>query len=245
MVTRLNPASMSVGAVDITLVGMEGASSDDLLTFATDCSSATPDVTPTLGINAATRVTVSAEGTYKLCYQAGGAGAVVEQSGISLTVIAATANNIVTDVVLDSLVAGVLLSGIPTNITLTGASAGASAQWATDCSSAPLLPYYFTEVSASGTGTFTLPDVGTHKLCYRDAGATDSVEQVGVSVTVIQTPSQLSRGYNSGGYALSYYTTTNAYVSSFTVNSVFALKPLTQVSSGQYFTAALTIGMVQ
>ena len=63
-------------------------SAGDLVSWALDCSAAAPDRDPTDGVDAVTEFTVVGAGVYKLCYRASGGSDSVEQSGVSLTVLA-------------------------------------------------------------------------------------------------------------------------------------------------------------
>ena len=177
-------------ALSITLSG-PSFTSDDLVAFATDCSTATPDVTPVpaMGLYAAgTAFDALATGTYKLCYQAGGAGEVVEQAGVALTVVAATANNVITAAVPGGRVAGVVLTNIPTRVALTGTvTAGDTCVWATDCSAAPTSPSQWLTLKegTDASTTFTMSTAGVFKLCYRAVGGSDVVEQVLISTPLM------------------------------------------------------------
>ena len=87
VVTDSSPTSITAAtATDITLAGTVW--SGDLVTWAVDCSAVAPDQDPTDGSSQVTAFTVTGVNTYKLCYRASGLSDSVEQSGVSLTVLA-------------------------------------------------------------------------------------------------------------------------------------------------------------
>merc|ERR1719316_1538593 len=107
-------ASISAGhATDVTLTGT--IASGDLVIWTTgSCGSVTPNVDPTDGTNAVTSMTVASAGTYKLCVRKSGGSDSVEQSGFTMTVVAATPTNVITGSTAS------ISAGHATDVTLTG-----------------------------------------------------------------------------------------------------------------------------
>merc|ERR1711998_607967 len=88
-ITSVSPTTVSSASTNaLTLGGVVGAG--DLVIWATDCSSATPNVDPTDGEDQATTMTITGVGTYKLCLREAGTTDSVEQTGITMTVTTQT-----------------------------------------------------------------------------------------------------------------------------------------------------------
>ncbi len=84
-----------------------------------------------------------------------------------------------------------ITAGVATSIQLTGTvAAGDLVVWATACASAT--PDVDPTDGAAQLTQFTVRAAGTYKLCYRKSGGSDSVEQTGVTLTVIEATSFLS-----------------------------------------------------
>ena len=98
----------------------------DKAVWAADCSSATPNVALTAGTNAATIFTVPDVGTgYKLCYRPADESNSLEQSGVTLTAVAATSAATITSISPAS-----ITTATATSITLSGtATAGDLVIW--------------------------------------------------------------------------------------------------------------------
>merc|ERR1711998_347250 len=158
--------------------------SGDLVIWAADCSAATPNVDPTDGTDQSTSYTVTGVGTYKLCLRENGASDSVEQTGITMTV---TSNPTKITGISPSTVS----SATATSVQLTGTvGSGDLVIWAADCSAATpnVDPTDGTDQSTS----MTVTGVGTYKLCLRENGASDSVEQTGITMTVTSNPTKIT-----------------------------------------------------
>jgi len=180
-ITAISPTSVTTNtATSIILTGTVAA--NDLLIWATDCSNAIPNVDPNDGTNKATVYTVTGlynYGWYKLCYRKAGESDSVEQTGIKLTVVAATAANTIT-----AISPAEITSASATSITLTGTVAANDLLiWAPNCSSA--IPNVDPTDGTNKSTSYTVTGAGTYKLCYRKAGGSDSVEQTGITLTVV------------------------------------------------------------
>merc|ERR1711871_1028157 len=174
-ITGISPTSISSAtATSVQLTGTVG--SGDLVIWATNCSAATPNVDPNDGTDQSTSYTVTGVGTYKLCLRENGASDSVEKAGITMTVTSQP--NKITGVTPST-----ISDNTATDVTLTGTvGTGDLVIWATDCSAATpnVDPTDGTDQSTS----MTVTPAGTYKLCLRENGASDSVEQTGVSLTV-------------------------------------------------------------
>merc|ERR1711988_1670510 len=129
-------------------------------------------------------MTVTGVGTYKLCLRENGASDSVEQAGITMTVTSQP--NKITGITPSS-----ISSATATSVQLTGTvGTGDLVIWATDCSAATpnVDPTDGTDQSTS----YTVTGVGTYKLCLRENGASDSVEQAGITMTVTSQPNKIT-----------------------------------------------------
>merc|ERR1711871_1878704 len=162
-----------------------GINSGDLVFWTTGaCSDVVPNVDPTDGTNQATSMTITGVGTYKLCLRENEATDSVEQAGITMTVTSQP--NKITGISPPS-----ISSATATSVQLTGTvGAGDLVIWATDCSAATpnVDPTDGTDQSTS----YTVTGVGTYKLCLRENGASDSVEQAGITMTVTSQPNKIT-----------------------------------------------------
>mmetsp|Transcript_17748 Transcript_17748/g.31054 ORF Transcript_17748/g.31054 Transcript_17748/m.31054 type:complete len:333 (-) Transcript_17748:265-1263(-) len=125
-------------------------------------------------------------GEYKVCFQAADGKDAVEQVAsdnfgeISLTLLAATATD---PKKITSIFPAVITVNVPTEITFEGAGVGDKATFvnaaSNDCSK--VVPDR--DVGADHD-LVTMPSTGTYVLCYRVPGASDSVTQQDISLTV-------------------------------------------------------------
>merc|ERR1712054_191377 len=92
----VSPTSITVAtASDIQLLTTGGAvPAGGLVKWATSCTGETPNVDPDDTDDPTQSFTVSGTGSYKLCYRAPGGSDSVQQGTITLTVQAASANNV-------------------------------------------------------------------------------------------------------------------------------------------------------
>merc|ERR1711998_456106 len=88
-ITSVSPTTVSSASTNALTLG-GGGGAGDLEIWATDCSSATPNVDPTDGEDQATSMTITGVGTYKLCLREAGTTDSVEQTGITMTVTTQT-----------------------------------------------------------------------------------------------------------------------------------------------------------
>eukprot|EP00933_Yihiella_yeosuensis_P064292 TRINITY_DN67644_c0_g1_i1.p1 TRINITY_DN67644_c0_g1~~TRINITY_DN67644_c0_g1_i1.p1 ORF type:complete len:468 (+),score=80.78 TRINITY_DN67644_c0_g1_i1:58-1461(+) len=178
VITGISPTGATQGvATSITFTGTIAAG--DKAVFASTCAGATTAALSTTGTNVANDFTVSgAPGTYKLCYTSNGETDSIEQTGITLTTVAATSATVITAISVTTATAGTAVS-----ITLTGtAASGDKVTWAASCTGAT--PDTAVTAGTNQATSFTISATGSLKLCYRSAGGSDSVEQTGISITV-------------------------------------------------------------
>jgi len=166
-------------ATPVTLLGPVVAG--DLMAWAADCSKATPSIDPTDGTGVNTSVMLAA-GSYKLCFWSAGASSAVEQLGVTLSVTTNPAT-----------ITGISPTTISPNeampVALIGTvAAGDLVVWASDCSAAT--PSVDPVDGINNRTVFTLL-TGTYQLCYRANGASDSVAQIGVTLSVREAPTLL------------------------------------------------------
>mmetsp|Transcript_49497 Transcript_49497/g.105826 ORF Transcript_49497/g.105826 Transcript_49497/m.105826 type:complete len:888 (+) Transcript_49497:61-2724(+) len=175
-ITSIIPASIEAGVA--TQIALEGrVAAGDLMVWATNCSAATPHLDPSGVIN----VTLAA-GTYKLCYQMDGSSRPVEQLGITLRVGTLEATRI------SGISPSTIIADVATLIALQGTvGAGDLMVWAASCSSA--VPHQ----DPSTTATVALT-AGSYKLCYQMSGASHSVEQLGIILTVVIDTTRIISG---------------------------------------------------
>lgn len=179
--TSISPTSISNGwATSITLSGFTSGVGDTA-EFAASCPGAggtatgTETTVPSSTTNPTVTFTVTAgAGTYTLCYNK-------VDLLISLTVVAATSASAITRINPFT-----WRAGVPTEVTLTGAALGDLAIFATSCTNA--VPSIAITLPVT---IFTLTSSGYFKLCYRQSGGSDSVEQRSAD-TVIISPSATS-----------------------------------------------------
>eukprot|EP00941_MAST-03F_sp_MAST-3F-sp1_P005669 g5669.t1 len=172
----------------ITLIGTVGEG--DLVKWSTNCASSAPDTTVTAGVDKSNEFTFPTAGNYSLCYRASGNSDSVAQQGVSIQVVAKTSATLITGISPNS-----ILENSATNVALYGTiSNGDKIVWAPDCSAE--LDWSNTDannpydavsptIGTDQVTAFTLTTIGDHKLCLRQAGKTDSMEQVGIQLTVI------------------------------------------------------------
>eukprot|EP00930_Biecheleria_cincta_P014489 TRINITY_DN12441_c0_g1_i1.p1 TRINITY_DN12441_c0_g1~~TRINITY_DN12441_c0_g1_i1.p1 ORF type:complete len:1364 (-),score=174.62 TRINITY_DN12441_c0_g1_i1:105-4196(-) len=184
----ISPSSLTVGtATDVTFTG---SANGDLYGWsaanAADCTGVTPATTITAA-NQVVSVTQSSTGTYNLCYGNSAVGDSVVQTNGALTVIAATSPGLI------SISPTSLITATATSVTLTGSVAGAFYSWtaagAADCTG--VTP----ATSLSSTNevvSVTLNQAGTHRLCYRVPGGSDSVAQTGGILAVTTSSTVIS-----------------------------------------------------
>lgn len=165
--------SISATAADSVTISFTGHSTGDLAIFTAsgNCGSVTPNVN--IGSGSAA-FTIPSVGSYVLCVRANGGIDSVEQTGLSLTSVAATSATHITAIDLAQITVGV-----PTAITFTGAGVGDTAVFALtgDCGiSTPNLNI------GGGSATVTIASQNDFKLCVRAAGGSDLVEQTTAGV---------------------------------------------------------------
>eukprot|EP00930_Biecheleria_cincta_P093662 TRINITY_DN8411_c0_g1_i1.p1 TRINITY_DN8411_c0_g1~~TRINITY_DN8411_c0_g1_i1.p1 ORF type:complete len:889 (-),score=90.23 TRINITY_DN8411_c0_g1_i1:30-2696(-) len=185
VISSISPTSISAGYT--TSVTLTGSSSGDLYSWsgagAPDCSSTTPSTALTAS-NEVVSVLHAGVGTYKLCYRASGNTDSVEQTGRDLTVVAATSATAI------NLNPESITINTATSITFTGSGNGDKFSWsavgAADCTGVtPSTALTSTDevVSVSQSST------GTYRLCFREAGGSDSVSQNSGTLTVVAVTS--------------------------------------------------------
>ncbi|CAJ1444573.1 unnamed protein product, partial [Effrenium voratum] len=110
----------------------------------------------------------------KLCLKPAAGGAIAEQAGVTLDVLAATAGSVV-----KSSSRGSITKGVTTAITLKGGEANGKALFVpVDQACKEASPRVV--LDGSSRGMFTVPSTGKtgdYKLCYQAPGGSDSVEQ--------------------------------------------------------------------
>ena len=105
---------------------------------------------------------------------------------LSLRVFAATSPTVITGSSPNSITAATA-----TDITLAGTVwSGDLVTWAVDCSA--VTPDQDPTDGSNQVTAFTVTGVNTYKLCYRASGLSDSVEQSGVTLNVVQYQAHLS-----------------------------------------------------
>eukprot|EP00930_Biecheleria_cincta_P039690 TRINITY_DN27262_c0_g2_i1.p1 TRINITY_DN27262_c0_g2~~TRINITY_DN27262_c0_g2_i1.p1 ORF type:complete len:1548 (+),score=197.19 TRINITY_DN27262_c0_g2_i1:171-4814(+) len=171
--TRITGMSVTVGTVgESVAITFTGALSGDLAALALNCASATPSVDIGSGSGS---LTVPAAGALKLCLRkSGGTGSVEQTNAPTFTGIVATS---ATHVTMISPASGT--TGDSVSISFTGASTGDLAIFTTSGNCGSVTPNVNI---GSGSGTFTIPAVGSYVLCVRANGGIDSKEQTGITL---------------------------------------------------------------
>eukprot|EP00449_Zooxanthella_nutricula_P050738 CAMPEP_0198572306 /NCGR_PEP_ID=MMETSP1462-20131121/111654_1 /TAXON_ID=1333877 /ORGANISM="Brandtodinium nutriculum, Strain RCC3387" /LENGTH=619 /DNA_ID=CAMNT_0044303459 /DNA_START=16 /DNA_END=1871 /DNA_ORIENTATION=- len=122
--------------------------------------------------------TVTSTGTFAMCYRASGGSDSVEQSAFTLAVVAATSATAVTAISPTS-----ISEAWATTIRLTGGASGTAIFIPSGSSCATATPNVGIDVS--NNGIFTVATDGSYKLCFQATGGSDSIEQTGITLTVI------------------------------------------------------------
>lgn len=170
----ISPSSISAGKA--TQITFTGAREGDKMYFTKDeCSSVTDAGAVVVGKGGKATVAIEKEGEgYRLCVKSVEGGAIAEQAGVALNVIAATS-----DSVIESASRNSVTKGVTTAITLKGASSSAKAVFIpVDQAYSDATPKVV--LDDAGRGLFTIPSTGKsgdYKLCYQSPQGSDSVEQ--------------------------------------------------------------------
>ncbi|CAJ1341982.1 unnamed protein product [Effrenium voratum] len=178
------PTTITQG--EATTISIKGAGPESKAIFIPaqeDCRQAIP----TVGLDASGKglfTISSAGGAYKLCYRAPGGSDSVEQNpdtgAISLQVIQATSTR---EDQVTSISPTVITSNVATTIAVIGAKSGDKASFVNSETSSCDQVTPEKDVGA-GHASFTVSGAGTYVLCYTVKGASDSVQQKGISLTV-------------------------------------------------------------
>ncbi|CAK9083177.1 unnamed protein product [Durusdinium trenchii] len=184
-VTKLIPSTVTQGtATPITLTGAAKAAKAVFVPVRANCRDAVPNV----DIDRTGKGVFTIEGpggNYKLCYQAPGGGDSVEQNpetgAIALLVeqVEATNENHIT-----SISPATVTSNVATTLKLAGAKQGDKAKFIAGTSSCEAETPPDKDIGA-GHASFIVSGAGTYVLCVTAKGASDSVQQEGITLTVI------------------------------------------------------------
>jgi hypothetical protein len=191
-IVAIHPTSISAEA--ITEVVFNGTVSvGDHYQFAKACTPNTatklvPVLSETKGTHPTNMVTIPSAGFYKLCYQRAGGQDVIEQVGITLSVVPKTTDNRIAHIKPVAIQAGT-----PTDITLFGSVfTGDTFKFASECKNE--VPDVMPGVGSNPVTKYSIDGHGTYKLCYRSSGGSDSVEQQGITLEVTPAPASTMPG---------------------------------------------------
>jgi len=197
-VTKIAPASISVGKASTILLTGAAIAAGDKVVFVKDVAGTTPTVCtePTITITAAKNAELTATaltvGTYTVCYRGTGnfdSAQQVATPALNLTVVAATGLTVVTAITLNPTKP---TSGTEVTVTMVGPPVNSMVAITNKTDCAAILPAAWKTVIAAKTVKFTPLSNGTHIMCYRAPGGNDAVKQTGITLSVLQKATQTS-----------------------------------------------------
>eukprot|EP00440_Ansanella_granifera_P051506 gb/GFBE01055840.1/.p1 GENE.gb/GFBE01055840.1/~~gb/GFBE01055840.1/.p1 ORF type:complete len:397 (+),score=97.95 gb/GFBE01055840.1/:1-1191(+) len=179
----ISPATVNQGsATQVTLTGAKKDGKAVFIPAGESCSAATPS-TPVDGMGVGVFTVTGVGGKYKLCYQAPGGSDSIEQTPLTGSIVLEVIQTTKTkDDKITAVSPTLITENVASSIAFTGASVGDKATFVPKASNCgDVVPDKDVGV---GHNAFKLSPTGDFKLCLTAQGASDSVEQTGITLTV-------------------------------------------------------------